>query len=629
MLRSSRVDEPEDPAVLEEAPHDAENPHRLRQPLHPGAQAAQPADVEPDGYARPARVVELVDDLGVLELVHLRVDTRRPPRPGMLRLAANELDEAPPHRHRGHEQLAVLGVGDHPGQRVEDGGDVVADRLVAGQQPDVLVDPGRSRVVVPGADVRVAPHAVRLVAHDEGELDVGLEPLHPVGHVHAFLLEEVAPRDVRGLVEPRRDLDEHRHLLALPRSFRERLQQRRVAAGPVDRQLYREHRGIGRGGVEEPQHGGVEALVGVVQQDVAARDLVEDRRGAVRQPVEPGVNDRLVRRMAQIVAARPVEALEVAHAEGRPRRIDVVGADPELAAQPRHLMLRHGAVHLQPDHPREPPGLQLRAHLPDDAAGFRQRRVAAAVGLVDVALGRARDAEHVDRGGPRAGIQQVEVGGDDLLDGHDAGTVLQGNPPRAVAGHLDAHEAGVAVVRNEHREIEPEVADERERMLRIDGERGQYRLDVAREVGAQGRAFVPFQVVVPQDGQPRPGEVRHQLLVPQAAELRHLAEELGAAGGQLLGRRPAVDRDLLGPVVDLALEAAHALHEELVVEHPDDARELDALEQGQIGAADEVQHPAGEPQPAQLSAQKRPGRSKGGEAGSGRHASPFDSAARC
>ena len=494
---------------------------------------------------------------------------------------------------------------------------------LAGQQADVLVDAGRARVVVPGPHVRVAPHPVGLVAHDEGELDVGLEPLHPVGHVHALLLEGVAPRDVRGLVEPRRDLDEHRHLLPLPGRLGEGPQQRRLAVGAVDRELDGEDRGVRRGRVQEAQHRAVEALIGVVQQDVAARDLVEDRRGAVGQPGQARVVDRLVRRIAEVVAVRPVEMLEVAHPERRPRGIDVVGADPELAAQPRHLVVGHRPVHLQAHHPREPAGLQLRAHLADDAAGLHQRRVAGAVAGVDVPLGAARDPEHVHGGGRRPGIEQVEVGGDDLLDGHDAGPVRQGDPPRAVAGHLDAHEPGVAALRDGHREVEPEVADEREGMLGVDRERGQDRLDVAGEVRAHRLALVPVQIVVPQDRQPRAGEVRHQLVVPQPAELGHLGEQAGAARRQLVGRRPAVDRQPAGAVGDLPLQTAYALHEELVVEHPDDARELDALEEGEVGAADEMQHAAGEPEPAQLAADERPGRSEGGEAIPGGHRFPF------
>ena len=159
-------------------------------------------------------------------------------------------------------------------------------------------------------------------------------------------------------------------------------------------------------------------------------------------------------------------------------------------------------------------------------------------------------------------------------------------------------------------------------MLRVDRQRGQDRLDVAGEVGAHRLPLVPVQIVVPQDRQFRAGEVRQELLVPQPAELLHLGEEAVAARRELVGGRPAVDGRRAGAVGDPALQTAHALHEELVVEHPDDARELDALEEGQIGAADQMQHPAGEPQPAQLAADERPGRSEGGEAISGGHRFP-------
>src|SRR3712207_8921703 len=52
--------------------------------------------------------------------------------------------------------------------------------LVAGEQPQVGVEPRGLRVVVAGPDVDVVAHAVALAPHDEHALGVGLQRRVPV-----------------------------------------------------------------------------------------------------------------------------------------------------------------------------------------------------------------------------------------------------------------------------------------------------------------------------------------------------------------------------------------------------------------------------------------------------------------
>ena len=60
----------------------------------------------------------------------------------------------------------------------------------------------------------VLTQSVRLLPHDEPQFDVGLEPFHAVFHMRSGLLELFPPRDVRRLVEARRDLDQDNDLFA-------------------------------------------------------------------------------------------------------------------------------------------------------------------------------------------------------------------------------------------------------------------------------------------------------------------------------------------------------------------------------------------------------------------------------
>jgi hypothetical protein len=75
-----------------------------------------------------------------------------------------------------------------------------------------------------------------------------------------------------------------------------------------------------------------------------------------------------------------------------------------------------------------------------------------------------------------------------------------------------------------------------------------------------------------------PGESGADLLIEDAGEGGDLRPDLGAAVPQLLVGRAAIERTMLPTRLDLELEAAYSLHEELVVEHSHDPRELDPLE---------------------------------------------------
>src|SRR5271156_1666596 len=85
-------------------------------------------------------------------------------------------------------------------------------------------------MVVAGADMRVAPQPVVVLADDENHLAVSLKSHDAVGYVNSEFLEPGSKLDVRGFVEARLQLDNHRHLLAVAR---------RVAQEPLHRRRER------------------------------------------------------------------------------------------------------------------------------------------------------------------------------------------------------------------------------------------------------------------------------------------------------------------------------------------------------------------------------------------------------
>ena len=179
--------------------------------------------------------------------------------------------------------------------------------------PEVLIQACGLRVVVAGAEVAVATQPAALLADHERGLAVRLQPDEAVDDVAAGALQRARPLDVGALVEAGLDLDEDHDLLAGLGGVDERLDDRRVTGSAVERLLDGEHVRVSRGLLDEPLHAGRERVVGVVHEDVALAQHLEEvgRRLAVRAR-QPGVGDGHPGRVLEL---RPVDVLQ--RPEGR------------------------------------------------------------------------------------------------------------------------------------------------------------------------------------------------------------------------------------------------------------------------------------------------------------------------
>ena len=265
-------------------------------------------------------------------------------------------------------------------------------------------------------------------AHHERDLRVGLVAADAVDDVAARLLQPSRPADVRLLVEAREQLHEHRDLLAVLRRPRERADDRRVAARPVERLLDREHVGVVRGRGDERHHR-VERLVGVVEDHVA---LVEEgeERGARR--FDHGL--RLERRVAQVLERGQVdEGHQRPDVHRPPDAVDVVRRDLEPRHEEREQRLGDPVLDLEADDAAPPAVLEL---LLDDL-----QEVPPAL-VVEVELGVARDAEggHVADLLPRE--EARELGPDHVLEQHvdEALDARRPHEPREPPGDLHDRE---------------------------------------------------------------------------------------------------------------------------------------------------------------------------------------------
>ena len=216
---------------------------------------------------------------------------------------------------------------------VEKVGQVLPDRRVSCQQPEVLIDLGGLGVVVAGANVAIAPQPVLLAPDHEDDLRVGLETDEPVDHVHARAFELAGPDDVRLLIKASLHLDKSCHLLALLGRAYERRDDGRVLRGAIEGLFDGEHVRILGGLGDERLNRGRERVVGVMDQNVALSQHREQIHRAVPGRSKARLGHGHPGRLVQVRPVDRVQRPELAEPERGGALIDVVGAELELCQQ--------------------------------------------------------------------------------------------------------------------------------------------------------------------------------------------------------------------------------------------------------------------------------------------------------
>ena len=185
--------------------------------------------------------------------------------------------------------------------------------------------------------------------------------------------------------------------------------------------------------------------------------------------------------------------------------------------------------------------------------------------LLDRDVGVTRHAEGMRLDHLHAREDRAEVRGDELLEPdevvgaaalvgalHLAGRAralrrADRHEPRKRPRHLDAGEALLALGRaDEHREVQAQVRDVRERARRVEGERGQHRVDDVVEVAVGVLALVLVELVV----------AEHVDAV-LASSSRSWRVESAPAHDELAGGLPD-DGELLGGGQPVGRKVAHA-----------------------------------------------------------------------
>ena len=231
-------------------------------------------------------------------------------------------------------------------------------------------------------------------------------------------------------------------------------------------------------------------LVRVVHEHVAlAQHREEVDRRSSSSAIEPVLGDRQTTRVLEVGPVEAVHRPEPAEVEGAVEQVDVVVVDVELALE----QLAHLVGDMSASISRRTARPKRRRRSSTSTAASRSS--ASSSSSVRSALRVTRKASWPSISMP--GEERVEVGGDHLLERHEALAVGHHDEAGQQQRHLHPGEAALLGdrVAHDHGEVERQVGDVRERVTGVDGERREHREDALLEHLVEVLAVVVVELV--------------------------------------------------------------------------------------------------------------------------------------
>jgi len=127
---------------------------------------------------------------------------------------------------RRNEQSPVFQQCCTAGQAIEQVSSIGTDSGIGGEHAEVRVHPGRSRVIIPGAQVDIGSEAVLFPPHDHADLGMHLESGEAIDDMYPRSLKCPCPTDIVLLVEPGLELDQGCHHLTILPGFKKGIDDR-------------------------------------------------------------------------------------------------------------------------------------------------------------------------------------------------------------------------------------------------------------------------------------------------------------------------------------------------------------------------------------------------------------------
>ena len=269
------VSEAEDACMLQESSDYRAHGDVLRYARNPDPEAADSAHNQLNLNARRGRLIELRNHVPVAERIHLGDDISLLSRFRMLNLTVNQAVQPVPEPDRGKgEPVPVPGLA-VAGEHVEYGCRVLAERLIAGHNAAVRIEPRRGIVVVAGGQMHITADSVFLPANDKRDLAVGLQAYQAVNDMAAALFKHFRPLDIVLLVKSGLQFYQGRHLLPVLRRLRQRRDDRGMSGDAVEGNLDREHLRICRSHPDQI-HNRIESFIGMMEENIFFADGREE-----------------------------------------------------------------------------------------------------------------------------------------------------------------------------------------------------------------------------------------------------------------------------------------------------------------------------------------------------------------
>ena len=200
--------------------------------------------------------------------------------------------------------------------------------------------------------------------------------------------------------------------------------------------------------------------------------------------------------------------------------------------------------------------------------------------LVNREVGVPGDTEHVVLGDLHRREETLQMGSDHLFYRHETLRIGERDESRQQRRHLDPSDALLSGRRvdHPHQQIHAEIRDVRERVSRIDSQRGQDRKDHAIEDLAEQSSGCGIEPMPVRRRHPRVDQCRQDLLTEDVTLSFHQPCDAGDDGRELLGGAEPIGRAGPDSCRHLILEAGHTHLEELVETLGEDREKLGPFE---------------------------------------------------
>src|SRR6266705_2733265 len=157
-----------------------------------------------------------------------------------LELALDQSDQPAMHVERRDHQFFQARITSEAGESVENSCHLAGQFRFAREQTEIGVNARGTGMIIPSAELDVAPELVRIAANDEQRLAMRLQTNYTIDHVSPGFFQAPGPLNIGRLIEAGAQFDNGGDLFSSGGRVDERLDNGRIAARPIKSDFNRE-----------------------------------------------------------------------------------------------------------------------------------------------------------------------------------------------------------------------------------------------------------------------------------------------------------------------------------------------------------------------------------------------------